>query len=169
MKHTAGPKLSVQLRSRPFDMSRKSQKRRESKGPAKPEDAHAKGRSEKRVEILPPCARDLSKWPEHVKDGMVFGLTGIARGQINDALYAFLTEHGYAGFNIKNLNAIRKKTFELRAQDAAHWYRLAYTTEFRDVVYALHAFLKTTNQISPKDRDTIVERIKQLAAQTAKT
>ncbi len=150
-------------------MSRKSARRRKPHDPVQPEATRPNGCQERKVEILPPCARDLSKWPEHVKDGMVFGLTGIARGQVDAALYEYLADHGYHGFDIKTLKRIRKKTFELRAQDAARWYRLAYTTEFRDMVYALHAFLKQTNTISNKDRDTIVERIKQLAAQIART
>jgi phage-related protein len=116
----------------------------------------------KRIDFHRACKKALLSFPESVRDGMVFVLRSVARGQ-SDALSAIAASHGYTGLTIKSLSPIRQKVAEICTQDGQHWYRLAYTTEFRDCVFAVHAFLKKSNQTSKEDRNLILQRVKAAA------
>jgi phage-related protein len=112
---------------------------------------------ERRLAYMPACKKMLLTFPEKIREGMAFALRSLSRNP-SEVLGATLLRHGYPGFDIKRLTSIRAKVAEIRAQDAQHWFRLAYTTEFQDCLFALHAFLKKTNDTAMQDRDLILQR-----------
>lgn len=124
--------------------------------------AKASEHRERRLVYMPACKKVLLTFPEEVREGMAFALRSLSRNP-GDALGATLASHGYSGFDIKSLASIRAKVAEIRTQDARHWYRLAFSTEFADCLFALHAFLKKTNDTSRQDRDVILQRAKAAA------
>lgn len=85
----------------------------------------------------------LSSWPTEVKATLGFELRKVQRGEKpNDS---------------SPLPGIGSGVMELREQDAAIWYRVAYLPRKNDVVYVLDAFEKQGNK-TPKNAIT---RIKQ--------
>jgi len=56
----------------------------------------------------------------------------------------------------------RSGVYELRDEDESGWYRVIYLKKVRDVIYVLHCFKKTTNQIEKQDIRTIQQRLSQV-------
>lgn len=51
---------------------------------------------------------------------------------------------------------------EIRVWDDSGTYRIIYVAKFKDAVYVLHAFKKTTEEISEKDINIAKKRYKDL-------
>lgn len=138
-------------------------KKKPCKAPAQPETSLKSSEPrERRLTYIPACKKKLLTFPEKIREGMAFALRSLSRN-LGEALGATLVSHGYPGFDIKRLTSIHAKVAEIRAQDAQHWFRLAYTTEFPDCLFALHAFIKKTNGTAMQDRDLILQRAKAAA------
>jgi phage-related protein len=111
---------------------------------------------------LPGCRRDLSKFPQSVRDAIGYMLLAIAHN-FDETLSAVQENHSYSGFDCKSLKGMHPKLWEIRKHDGQHGYRLVYSTEFRECMFALHAFLKQSMRTSKQDQQTILQRTKRAA------
>lgn len=62
----------------------------------------------------------------------------------------------------KNLSSIHKGLHELRLKDSAGIYRFFYFIKKADGIYFIHAFKKKTQQLSKKEIDLVLKRIKEV-------
>lgn len=115
----------------------------------------------KKLKYQPKCKKDLEKFPPNVRDGFVLMLRSACREQ-SDVLDRLYNENSISGFKTNNLSNLYRNTWEIKKQDGQHFFRLAYSN-YRECVFALHAFLKKTNKTERRDHDTIQERAKRAA------
>lgn len=62
----------------------------------------------------------------------------------------------------KPMSAVGSGVCEIRIRDKSGIYRVVYVAKFRECVYVLHAFKKTTQQTSQTDIDLAAERYRKL-------
>jgi phage-related protein len=90
---------------------------------------------------------DLREFPEDVKDEVGAALTAVQYGRDHPSLK---TLKGFGG------GAVR----EVRADDPSGTYRVVFTTQYPEVIYALHSFQKKSKSGSktPKEEMERIER-----------
>jgi phage-related protein len=88
----------------------------------------------------------LSSWPGEIKQTLGFELRKVQKGE-NPS-------------NCRPLPGVGKGVCELREQDAALWYRVAYLPRQGNVVYVLRCFTKKSLEIPKKDKKNIEQQHK---------
>lgn len=97
---------------------------------------------------------DIKKFPTEVKKDVGFELHKI--------------QNGHNPTHFKAVNRWGAGVIEIKIKDDDGEYRVVYVAKFAEAVYVLHAFQKKTQQTSPKDVSTIVERYKAVVEERSK-
>jgi len=71
-----------------------------------------------------------------------------------------LLQWGELPKDFKKMNGMGSGVFELREQDASHWYRVIYLTRIEDTIHVLHSFRKKSGKTSKQDIETAKVRLK---------
>lgn len=69
-------------------------------------------------------------------------------------------QYGQSPTNFKSVNRWGAGVIEIKIKGEDGEYRVIYVAKFAEAVYVLHAFNKKTQQTSPRDVNTIIERYK---------
>jgi len=69
-------------------------------------------------------------------------------------------QYGQSPTNFKSVNRWGAGVIEIKIKGEDGEYRVIYVAKFAEAVYVLHAFNKKTQQTSPRDVKTIIERYK---------
>ncbi|WP_058973408.1 type II toxin-antitoxin system RelE/ParE family toxin [Type-D symbiont of Plautia stali] len=97
---------------------------------------------------------DIKKFPTEVKKDLGFELHKI--------------QNGHNPTHFKAVNRWGAGVIEIKIKGDDGEYRVVYVAKFAEAVYVLHAFQKKTQQTSPKDVSTIVERYKAVVEERSK-
>ena len=97
---------------------------------------------------------DIKKFPTEVKKDVGFELHKI--------------QNGHNPIHFKAVNRWGSGVIEIKIKGDDGEYRVVYVAKFAEAVYVLHAFQKKTQQTSPKDVSTIVERYKAVVEERSK-
>lgn len=67
-----------------------------------------------------------------------------------------------AGESVRDLKGLPKKVWEIRLQDKAFWYRVAFVTFVKGKIVVVHAFKKKSSKTSSTDLKNIRDRLKEI-------
>ncbi len=79
-----------------------------------------------------------------------------------------LLQRGELPKDFKKMNGVGSGVFELREQDASHWYRVIYLAKIDDTIHVLHSFRKKSGKTSKQDIETAKTRLKNVKKRTSK-
>jgi len=80
----------------------------------------------------------------------------------------WLLQSGELPKDFKKMNGVGSGVFELREQDASHWYRVIYLSKVGDTIYVLHSFKKKSGKTSKQDIETAKQRLKKVSERITK-
>jgi phage-related protein len=89
----------------------------------------------------------LRTWPKSIREDFGVALAEMQAGRP-------------ATLRVRPMPSIASGVFELKDQDDAHWYRLIYMARVNDIIYVLHAFIKTSAKTDRRDLATAERRWK---------
>lgn len=78
-------------------------------------------------------------------------------------------QYGQNPTNFKSVNRWGAGVIEIKIKGEDGEYRVIYVAKFAEAVYVLHAFNKKTQQTSPRDINTIIERYKAVIEERRKS
>lgn len=78
-------------------------------------------------------------------------------------------QYGQSPTNFKSVNRWGAGVIEIKIKGEDGEYRVIYVAKFAEAVYVLHAFNKKTQQTSPRDINTIIERYKAVIEERRKS
>ena len=79
----------------------------------------------------------------------------------------WLLQKGELPKDFKKMSGIGPGVFELREQDASHWYRVIYLAKIGDTIHVLHSFRKKSGKTSKQDIETAKARLKNVKKRIA--
>jgi phage-related protein len=84
------------------------------------------------------------------------------QGEFFDALTLLAAGHILAMPLSRNLSSIHSGLHELRLKDRSGQVRVFYFVKRADAIYVLHAFRKKTQELSRREVDLVLKRIKEI-------
>lgn len=102
------------------------------------------------LEILKQCSRELSEWPEDVKDELADAVARLERGHMLSMPLS------------RPMPSIGSGVHELRFKDKSGIYRVVYCLAGAGRIWLIHAFKKKSQATPQQIIETAKERLKRI-------
>jgi phage-related protein len=102
------------------------------------------------LEIIKQCSRELSEWPEEVKEALADAVARLERGHILSMPLS------------RPMPSIGSGVHELRFRDKSGIYRVVYWFAGAGRIWLIHAFKKKSQATPKQNIETAKERLKRI-------
>ena len=102
------------------------------------------------IKILKPCQREILEFPEDV------------RGDLADLLVRLESGENLSMPICRPMTTVGRRVYELRLRGKSSIYRVIFVILGADVIWLIHAFVKTSNKTPIKNLKTSMDRLKRI-------